>query len=168
MIDIPIVLDLVRTGALVAGIIFALAQLRQATRSRRDYAAAEVIRTAQTHDVRLAVARVLALPLDVEPGIIRADPSLLQAALAVDSVCEMWGSMVYEGVIPHRMLDRMVGGWVRGTWLRLRRWAAAERIDYNPNAAEWWQWLYDLLEDDPDPGKAQGAHITYRGRNRSR
>jgi len=91
-----------------------------------------------------------------------------QAALAVDSVCEMWGSMVYEGVIPHRMLDRMVGGWVRGTWRRLRRWAEAERVEHNPNAAEWWQWLFEVLEEDPDPGKARGAHISYRGRGRVR
>jgi len=166
MIDLPLVLDILRTIALVAGIIFALAQLRQVTRSRRDHAAAEVIRTAQTHEVRVAVARVLELAHDVDPDIVRADPALLQAALAVDSVCEMWGSMVYEGVIPHRMLDRMVGGWVRGTWRRLRRWAEAERVDHNPNAAEWWQWLFELLEDDPDPGKARGAHVSYRGKRR--
>jgi hypothetical protein len=77
----------------------------------------------------------------------------------------MWGSMAFEGVVDHRMLDRMVGGWIRGSWLRLRRWIEAERIENrNPNVGEWWQWIYEVLEQDPDPGKREGAHIAYRRR----
>ena len=92
---------------------------------------------------------------------------LLDAALAVDSACEMWGSLVFEGVVDHHMLDRMVGGWVRGTWTRLRRWVEAERAESrNPNVGEWWQWLYERLEADPDPGKARAAYVAYRGRGR--
>jgi hypothetical protein len=61
----------------------------------------------------------------------------------------------------------MVGGWVRGTWRRLGRWVEAERVDKrSPNVGEWWQWLYEQLQDDPDLGKAQGAHIAYRERRR--
>jgi hypothetical protein len=59
----------------------------------------------------------------------------------------------------------MVGGWVRASWVRLRRWIAAERIETrNVNVGEWWQWLYEQLEADPDPGKALGAHVAYRGK----
>ena len=75
--------------------------------------------------------------------------------------------MVFERVVDHRLLDRMVGGAVRGTWRRLRRWVEAEREESRiPNVGEWWQWLYERLEADPDPGKARGAHIAYRGRSR--
>lgn len=111
--------------------------------------------------------RILALPDDVDPEQIRSDPELLAAALAVDSACEMWGCMVFEEVVDHRMLDRMVGGWIRGTWCRLRLWVEAERVqNRNPNVGEWWQWLYERIEADPDPGKAQAAHIAYRGRSK--
>lgn len=160
-------LDVVVALAVVAGVIFALAELRHATRSRRDHAAVDIVRTVQTQEVRRAVARVLKLPNDADPAVIRADPTLLEAALAVDSACEMWGSLVFEGVVDHHMLDRMVGGWVRGTWMRLRRWVEAERAENrNPNVGEWWQWLYERLEADPDPGKAQAAYVAYRGRAR--
>lgn len=157
--------NIVTAIAVALGLPFALVQLHHANRSRRDIAAVDVVRTVQTQEVRRAVERVLRLPRDAPPELIRNDATVLDAALAVDSACEMWGCMVFERVVDHRMLDRMVGGWVRGTWSRLNRWVEAERVDkQNPNIAEWWQWLYELLERDGDPGKARGAHIAYRGR----
>ena len=166
--DLASALDIVVGLAVVAGVIFGLGELRHATRSRRDHAAVDIVRTVQTQEVRRAIARILKLPNDVDPAVIRADPELLEDALAVDSACEMWGSLVFEGVVDQHMLDRMVGGWVRGSWLRLRRWVEAERSDArNPNVGEWWQWLYDRLEADPDPGKAQAAYVAHRGKRRS-
>lgn len=165
--DVPTILNVITTVAIVVGVGFGLVEVRQALRDRRDHAAVDIVRTVQTQEVRLAVERVCDLPDDADPDVIRADRDLLKAALAVDSACEMWGSMVYEGVVDHHMLDRMVGGWIRGTWSRLRRWVEAERIqNRNPNVGEWWEWLNDLLVADPDPGKALGAHISYRGKMR--
>jgi hypothetical protein len=166
-LDLATVLDIVLASAVVLGVFFGLAELRHATSNRRDHAAVDIVRTVQTQDVRRAVEKVMRLPDDADPELIRTDPAMLDAALAVDSACEMWGSMVFEGVVDQHLLDRMVGGWVRGTWSRLRRWVEAERTDNrNPNVGEWWQWLYERLEADPDPGKALGAHVTYRGRRR--
>jgi hypothetical protein len=163
-LDLPTILDIVVALAVVLGVGFALAELRHATRNRRDHAAVDIVRTVQTQEVRRAVNRVLKLPDDADPELIRRDPAMVDAALAVDSACEMWGSMVYEGVVDLHMLDRMVGGWVRGSWSRLRRWVEAERTDNrNPNVGEWWQWLAERLQADPDPGKAQAAHVAYRG-----
>ena len=151
--------------AVVVGIIFGLIELRQATRNRRDHAAVDIVRTVQTQEVRQAVRLIFDLPLDADPQLIRNDPELLAAALAVDSACEMWGCMVFEGVVDHKLLDRMVGGWVRGTWARLRAWVESERVEtQSVNVGEWWQWLYELLEADPDLGKKLGAHISYRGK----
>ena len=166
-VDIATALNLVSALAVVTGVVFGVIQLRHGIQARRDSAAVDVVRTVQTEEVRLAVRRVLQLPVDVDPATIRNDPALLEAALLVDSACEMWGSMVYEGVVDHQMLDRMVGGWVRSTWSRLHRWIEAERADLdNPNVGEWWQWLVEILERDPDPGKELGAHVAYRHRKR--
>jgi hypothetical protein len=166
--DAGMALDIATTSAVVFGVIFGLAEVRQAVRDRRDLAAVDIVRTVQTQEVRQAVERVLRLPDDADPELVRGDPDTLDAALAVDSACEMWGSMVFEGVVDQHMLDRMVGGWIRGTWTRLRPWVEAERAEKrNPNIGEWWQWLYEQLQADPDLGKAQGAHVAYRGRRRS-
>ena len=167
MLDLETLSNLVTTLAVVFGVIFGLVQVRHAIRTRRDQAAVDIVRTVQSQEVRRAVGRVLKLPDGVDPEIIRTDPELLEAALAVDSACEMWGCMVFENVVHHHMLDRMVGGWVRGTWCRLHTWVESERdVNRNPNVGEWWQWLYKRLENDPDPGKAQGAYIAYRGRSK--
>ena len=161
--DLDTAANLATTLAVVIGVVFGLAELRRAVRDRRDQAAFDIVRTVQTQEVRRAVGRILKLPDDAEPEVIRRDPQLLEAALAVDSACEMWGSMVFEGVVDLHTLDRMVGGWIRGSWRRLGRWVEAERSDNrNPNVGEWWQWIYERLQADPDPGKAQGAHIAYR------
>lgn len=163
--DLGMAANLATTLAVVVGIVFGLVELRRATRDRRDHAAVDIVRTVQTQEVRRAVGRVLRLPNDADPEMVRSDPTLLDAALAVDSACEMWGAIVFEGVVDLHLLDRMVGGWVRGSWSRLRRWVEAERADTrNPNVGEWWQWLYERLEEDPDPGKALGAHVAYRGK----
>jgi hypothetical protein len=163
-IDLAFTLDVFTTVAVVLGVAFGLVQLRHARHDRRDHAAVDIVRTVQTQEVNRAVSRVLQLPDDVDPEVIRGDPALTEDALAVHSACEMWGCMVYEGVVDHRMLDRMVGGWVRGTWSRLRLWVEAERVlKRNPNVGEWWQWLNDFLEADPDRSKTEGAYVTYRG-----
>lgn len=167
-VDSATVANVASAIAVAIGVVFALVQLRQARRERRHEAAVAIVATVQTQEVRQAVRDILALPLDVDPETIRSNPELLKAALAVDSACEMWGSMAFEGVIEPQMLDRMVGGWVRATWLRLSAWIEAERRDLgNPNVAEWWQWLVETLDRDPDPGKEIGAHIAYRHKRRS-
>jgi hypothetical protein len=166
-VDAGTVFDLATTAAIVIGVVFGLVEVRHAVRDRRDHAAVDIVRTVQTQEVRRAIEFVLRLPDDADPQLVRDDPDMLDAALAVDSACEMWGSMVFEGVVDQHMLDRMVGGWVRGSWSRLGRWVQAERADKRaPNVGEWWQWLAERLEADPDLGKAQGAHVAYRGRRR--
>jgi hypothetical protein len=164
-VDLDTAANLATTLAVVIGVVFGLVELRRAVRDRRDQAAFDVVRTVQTQDVRRAVGRILTLPDDADPEVVRGDPQLLEAALAVDSACEMWGSMVFEDVVDLHTLDRMVGGWIRGTWRRLNRWVQAERIDSrNPNVGEWWQWVFERLQANPDPGKALGAHVAYRNR----
>lgn len=164
--DLATAANLATTLAVVVGVVFGIAELRRAARERRDAAAVEIVRAAQTPEIIRAVGRILKLPDDADPQVIRSDPALLEAAMAVYFACEMWGSIVFEGVLDLHMLDRMVGGWVRSTWVRLRRWIAAERIDNrNDNVGEWWQWLYERFEADPVPGKAIGAHIAYRDRS---
>jgi len=150
--------------AVCAGVIFAVFELRQMAEMRREQNAFAIVQTVQTQEVRRAMGRILHLPKDAPPPMINNDEEILASAFAVDSACEMWGCMVFEGIVDHQMLDRMVGGWVRGSWTRLRAWVNAERESTgNPNVGEWWEWLYCLLEADPDKGKIGGAHVNYRG-----
>lgn len=163
--DLDTAASLATSVAVVVAVVFGLTELRRGARERRDRAAVEVVRSVQTHESFRAVGRILNLPDDADPNLVRSDPAVLDAAMLVYFDCEMLGAIVYEGVVELHTLDRMVGGWVRGTWVRLRRWVESERLeDRNANHGEWWQWLYEQLEADPDPGKALGTHVAYRGK----
>jgi hypothetical protein len=159
--------NLITSIAVVLGIAFAIIELRQSSRSRKDIAAFDIVRTVQTQEVRLAIQRVFDLPENADPLLIASDAEMLEAVLAVDGACEMWGAMVFEEVADLHMLDRMVGGWVRHSWIRVHLWVEEERTKTgNVNISEWWQWLYEMLQADPDQGKDEGAHVAYRGQKR--
>jgi hypothetical protein len=161
--DINTLANLVTTIAVVIGVGFGLVEVRRAARDRRDRAAVEVVRSVQTQDIQRAVGMIMNLPDDADPELIQRDPALRDSAMLVYFACEMFGTFVFEGVVELHTLDRMVGGWVRSTWVRLRPWVRAERIENRSvNEGEWWQWLYERLEADPDPGKSVGAHVAYR------
>lgn len=107
--DLSTILQLVTTAAVVVGVAFGLLEVRQLLRARRDYAAVEVVRSVQAQEVQDAVDRILRLPKDADPEVIRSDPALSQAANLVYYAAEMFGSIVYEGVVELHTLDRMVG-----------------------------------------------------------
>lgn len=86
--------------AVLGGVLFAVVQLRQVQRQRRDAAAVDIIRGVQTQEIRQAAYVVLGLPDDTPPQQLRADRKVLAAAFAMDSACEMWGSMVYPRPTP--------------------------------------------------------------------
>jgi len=47
---------------------------------------------------------------------------------------------------------------------REHKWIEAEGASIgSPNVGEWWQWLYERMEADPDPGKAAGAYVSFKG-----
>jgi hypothetical protein len=163
--DLATVANVATSVAVIVAVVFGLTELRRGARDRRDRAAVEVVRSVQTQESFRAVGRILNLPDDADPELIRSDPAMFEAAMLVYFACEMLGSIVFERVVELHTLDRMVGGWVRATWVRLRRWIESERKeDRNANVGEWWQWLYEQLEADPDPGKAVGTHVAYRDR----
>src|SRR5688500_19617234 len=165
--DLATAANLATTSAVIIGVIFGISELRRAVRDRHDQAAIEVVRSVDSPEIRRAVAKILELAHDADPELVRRDPSVSDAALLVYWAGEMFGSIVYEGVVDLHTLDRMHGGWLRACWLRLRRWIEADRIDTgNASTGEWWQWLYQRLEADPDPGKKLGAHVAYRDKTR--
>ena len=69
--DVSLILNAVTTLAVVLGVIFGLLEFRQALHDRRDQAAVDIVRTIQTQEIRRAGARVMTLPDDVEPSVVR-------------------------------------------------------------------------------------------------
>jgi len=163
--DLGTVATLVTTVAVLIGVVFGLLELRQANRQRRDQAAVEIVRSVTEESILTAVYKILELPDDADPELINGNPQLLNAANHIHFATEMYGSLVFEGVVDLHMLDRMNGSWIRACFERLRKWIESERVaEKRVNVGEWWQWLYERMIADPEPSKAVGAHVYYKGK----
>ena len=75
-IDLPTLLDVITTGAVVFGVFFGLFELRQALQSRHDLAAVQIVGTYQTQEIRRAMAKVMTLPMDADPALINDDQKM--------------------------------------------------------------------------------------------
>ena len=146
----------------ITGLFFGLLQMKQAARKRRDLAALELAHGFQTPELRNAFRRMLSLVEPVDPATIRNSPTLVDDAEVIVYAGEAMGLMVFEGAIRLHTLDHLMGGFLRAAWRRLSPYVEEERRTRNASYAEWFQWLFDRLEEYPVPGKADGAHVTHR------
>jgi hypothetical protein len=157
-----LVLQLVTLGALLAGIVFGILEIRRAAKLRAERGALEVFDITVQREVMDALTLILDLPNDADPEAIRTSAELRRASELLMNLFEYWGIMVYYRVAPLRTLDLLVGGVVRGSWDRMHRYVEWERDTTGIAVrAEWFQWLVDRLNQYPQPEKKVGAHIAF-------
>jgi hypothetical protein len=162
-LDVGLVANLATAAAVLVALAVGLAQIRQSERKRRDAAAVELIHALQSPDHIRAVHRLILLPDDADPALLRAAPDLEQAFFVVDHVYESIGVLVHEGVLPLHLYDDLYGATTRKLWRKTRRYAEGQRRDLaHPNYAEWFQWLAEQLEAHPVAGKELGAHVAHK------
>ena len=147
---------------LLAGVVFGILEIRRARKARADKAAIDVFSGCIQDFFARAQMLVLDLPLDASPGQIRDSPDLRRATELVVNQYEYLGMMVFYRIVPLRTLDQLVGGVVRGNWMRLRKHVESEREALDiPAYGEWFQSLAERLEQHPQPEKQVGAHIAF-------
>lgn len=162
MFPLETILQSVTFIALLAGIIFGILEIRRASVARAEKAALDVFEITIQRDVMDALARILDLPENADPELVRGSPDARQASELMMNLFEYWGIMVFYRVVPLRTLDLLVGGVVRGSWSRLRLFIQAERERTGVHVrAEWFQWLADRLLEYPQPEKQLGAHVAF-------
>jgi hypothetical protein len=149
--------------AVIVALAFGVAQLRQATVQRHELATAELLAHMLSPEIVRALDRIVQLPVDAPPEAIAEDPSLRQDVRLADFTLEGAGVLVYERRIPLHDIDRMMGGMIRLAWSRVRAYTLAERERLGSQSiGEWWQWIVERMDEDPAPGKHEGAHIAFR------
>lgn len=149
--------------AVVVALAFGAIQVRNESQRRRDTMAFSLLDSFQGQALADSLRCVLALPDGADPASIERDLEATRAAEAIDYVMESWGIGVYERVIDLHTLDRACGGIVRASWRKLKPYVLSRRAKYgDPNWGEWFQWLVERMDEDPAPGKAEGAHVAFR------
>jgi hypothetical protein len=149
-------------ATLLVGVIFGILEIRRARKARAEKAAIDVFSVTVQNVLNDAHILVLDLPLDASPDHIRSSPGLRRASELLMTLYDYWGIMVFYRIVPLRTLDLLVGGVVRGSWMRLQKYIESERDALDmPAFGEWFQWLAERLEQFPQPEKQVGAHIAF-------
>lgn len=148
--------------AVIIAVAFGLAQIRESARQRRDVVATQLLSSMLTPEFLAAYDRVVRLADDTPAVTIRDDPATRHAVLVLDFTLEEVGAMVFERILPLHFVDRQIGGMARATWRKARGFVEDERTRANANFGEWWQWVVERMDEDPAPGKREGAHVAFR------
>ncbi len=160
--QIEMIVQFATLAILLVGVIFGILEIRRARKARCEKAATDAFSICIQDAFAHAQMLVLDLPLDASPYQIRDSPDIRRATELVVNQCEYFGMMVFFRIVPLRTLDLIVGGVVRGNWLRLHKYIQSERDALNiPVYGEWFQWLAERLEQYPQPEKEVGAHIAF-------
>ena len=159
--------ELIGGIVVLGGLAFAIVQLAQLRRQRRDLAAIELARSFSNPTFAGALQRVLAL----QPGLTvheleQLDDESREAMMLLSLTFESVGIMVYRRIVDIDIVWDLMGGVVLSTWERLRPWAMLQReLSGREKFDEWIEWLDDVLveyEETHRPDPAFRAHRNWR------
>lgn len=161
-VELQILFNVIGTTTGVGFFIFAAVQFRAWLASRKQETALTLMRTVTPPDLFSRNARrIFELPDNAPMDQIHAlGPELEQAVLQTCINYENLGYLVHARLIPLRLADEINGGMIRLTWRKFRGYVMQFRGG-NPAAFEWFEWLYDKLEEFPLE-KGAPAHIKYK------
>ena len=146
----------------IAGLGFAVLQMRHLRQQRREHAAIELFHFFGNPKFTEAYQMVLHLPDGLSADDIRTNQDDLEdAAMLISSTMENIGVMTFQRIVPFVIVNNLIGSSVIILWRKLENWAVALREELDDDAAfEWFQWLSEQLEQyqPRDPHPAYKAH----------
>jgi hypothetical protein len=144
-----IIAQLVGNLAITIGIIIALIQIKQNKKQRKEIAVFEIFKAWQTPEFTEALNEIQLMPDHVTPSELRASkPKMDSYAYLVHAFFESTGLMVKRKIISFDVVDDLVGGVIQVTWKKLDLWIQEWRIERNPAAGEWFEWLKNEIENN--------------------
>jgi hypothetical protein len=165
--DAANVAELVGGIVVVGGLAFAVVQIAQLRRQRRELAAIELARSFSNP----AFARALRRVLELQPGLTadeleNLDDDIVDSMMLLSLTFESVGIMVHRRIVDVDIVWELMGGVVLTAWERLRPWAMRQReVSGREKFDEWLQWLDAMLVEygethKPDP--AFHSHKNWR------
>ena len=147
----------------ITGVFFGLMEVRHYRQQRQESAAMEIMRAFQSHDF----SKALRMVMDYEQECQRCreesmPPDLQDAAMLVSTTLEAVGLMVYQRIVPFRLVQHLMGGVIQASWRVLTHnteWLREELC--RPSIHEWFQWLAERLDEYPEYRDEEGAYSKY-------
>jgi hypothetical protein len=152
-------------GALlvVVGVIFGLIEIRHYRQQRQETASMEIMRAFQSPDFTRALRMVMSFEQECRRcRDIDIPQDLQDAAMLVSTTLEAVGLMVYQRIVPFRLVQQLMGGTIQASWNVLRPHTGMLREELQrPSIHEWFQWLAERLTEHPEYRDEDGAYLKY-------
>ncbi|MGD8575186.1 MAG: hypothetical protein PVJ40_09575 [Gammaproteobacteria bacterium] len=147
---------------IIVGIVFALFQISEYRKQRRNAVAGEVMRTFYSPALSDAICLIVSLPDDTTADELRhRGADYERAAVLISISFETMGLLVFERIAPLVLVEELAGGTVVVVWRKLRGWIGDFRAEQSqPSWGEWFEWLA-LLCDRRKTGQ-EPAYSKYR------
>ena len=152
-------------GALlvITGVFFGLIEVRHYRQQRQETASMEIMRAFQSHDFTRALRLVMDYEQECQQCSEESMPQELQdAAMLVSTTLEAVGLMIFQRIVPFRLVQQLMGGTIQASWRVLRPHTEWYREKLSrPSIHEWFQWLAERLNEYPEYNDEEGAYSKY-------
>lgn len=158
------ILDVISTVTVIAGVVFAMVQVRNFRLARQRESAFELFRTLQTRMFAAGIDLVISLPdgLDDE-GLKQHLSGKMDLLYALLTTFENIGILVYRGELDLELVDDYLSGFIVITWRKTRAHIRAVRREQARDTfAEWVEWLYDRIAERETTAAPVPAYIAHR------
>jgi hypothetical protein len=146
--NFSLLLNLVTTFAILAGVIFAGAQLKQLKKRRERESALQMLNSFQTHDFMTAYHIIFNIPDGLSKKEIEdyAGDKIV-SILVLMGTFESLGILVYHDEVSLDLVDDFFSGVIVLGWKKLKKYILATREqNQRETFAEWFQWLAEQFE----------------------
>lgn len=167
--SLQLALQAIEALAVVIGVAFGLAQLRQLRHQREVQAGLELLAPLQTPESTEALLTIHDLPDDLTGDELkkRLGPKY-KSAMATLSLFESLGPAVARGHIPIDMYAEFYRGPTILCWRKFRRYIEEERKGGWLSLFEWLQWLAERMAERVPAAADVPAHQRFSGWRSSR
>jgi hypothetical protein len=165
--DLSLIFDIIKTAAVIIGILYGLIELRQYKTDRKRDEALLVLNSFQTPAFMRGLMKVVDLPdgLDMK-GVADYLGEDLESVMFVLLTFERMGVLVYQRQLTLDVVDDALSGPLMISWKKLAKTVTELRADHNRDTSfEWYQWLVErMLEHEAKnpPVPAYIAHADWK------
>jgi len=156
--------SLIGTLAVIAGVVFAVIQLRQHGRARHREAALELVHSFQTPQFSQALRVLFALPEGIDLATVEALPAdEVKDLYMVLTTFESLGAIVYRGEIGIDLVEDFFSGPIVLAWRTLGPAVGELRQRTGRDTlSEWFQWLAERIIERESKRPPTPAYIAHR------
>lgn len=146
--------------AVVAAVIFAVIQVRQFQRQRRDSAAIELMRILQAPQFVQAFLALGQVPNGISARKLRSMGQEYEAAaMSMVNTYETVGLLVFRNAVSFQTVREVSGGILVALWGKLHVWVSDVRQEHNSERfAEWFQWLVERIGEQEAKAPTKPAY----------